>query len=96
MDPLFLPTKQAAAFFGVSAAVFRRIMEKHGLRPIDCGKGARGGLRWRTSELIRVADALHAETQAQGQGQKKRPRTKHSVVGKTADELFRELSAPMQ
>ena len=67
-------------------------------KPIDLGKGRGHGLRWRTSAVISVADALHAEAQ-QRTATPHRQRVAHPLRGRSVEELCAEFSrgaAPVQ
>ena len=100
MTPQFLRRKELGPFLGMTQAQALAILDAHGVRPVDLGKGRGHGLRWRTSAVIRVADALHAEAQAQP-STPHRPRISHHPVrGRTAEDLCAEFnrggSGPVQ
>lgn len=100
--PLFLTTKQAAEMMGIAQVAFQQVMRDHGIAPVDFGRGARRGLRWRTDECIRIADVLQAEANrnqqnARARGRRKSAlRTESPLWGKSVAQLFAELSAPTQ
>ena len=89
---LFLTTKQLAGLFNVSERRARQLVMEHGLKPVDLGRGRGNGLRWRTSAVINIADILHAEAQSQESRKLRQPRTVHSVLGKSAAELWAEFN----
>lgn len=91
MTPQFLRRKELGPFLGMTQAQAIAILDAHGVKPVDLGKGRGHGLRWRTTAVIRVADALHAEAQAQTP-KPHRPRTSHSVRGRSAEELRAEFN----
>ena len=99
MTPLLLTRKEVAATLGMTERQARAILAAHGVKPIDLGKGRGHGLRWRTSAVIAVADALHDAAQAQAD-KPRRPRKITPIRGRTAADLFAEFqgaaNAPVQ
>lgn len=91
MPPLFLRRKEIGPFLGMTQAQAIATLDAHGIKPVDLGKGRGHGLRWRTAAVIRVADALHAEAQAQAP-KPLRPRVTHPVRGRSAEELSAEFN----
>ena len=97
-QPLFLTRKEVAATLGMTERQARAILSAHGVKPIDLGKGRGHGLRWRTSAVIAVADALHDAAQAQADTPR-RPRKLSPLRGRTAADLFAEFqgaTTPLQ
>ena len=90
MTPLLLTRKEVAATLGMTERQARAILAAHGVKPIDLGKGRGHGLRWRTSAVIAVADALHDAAQAQAD-KPRRPRKLTPLRGRTAADLFAEF-----
>lgn len=90
-----LTKKDLAAFFKVSARSATAICKKHGVLPINVGLGKRALLRWRASEVIQMLGTLEASPQPPKDFIPRR-RTSKTVVGKSVDELLRELAAPIQ
>ena len=89
--PLLLTRSQIGAALNMSEGNARKTLEAHGVQPINLGRGRGNGLRWLTSAVIKVADILHAEAQAKS-GKRCRRIPVHSVVGKTAAQLFAEFN----
>jgi len=98
MTPQFLRRREIGPFLGMTQAQALAILDEHGVRPVDLGRGRGHGLRWRTTAVIRVADALHAEAQERT-AKPHRPRVTHPLRGRSAEELCAEFSrgaAPVQ
>lgn len=91
IQPLLLTRIQIGLALNMSESNARKTLEVHGIMPINLGRGRGNGLRWHTSAVIRVADILHAEAQAKG-GKKCRRTPAHTVVGKSAAQLFAEFN----
>ncbi len=89
--PLLLTRSQIAVALNMSESNARKTLEAHGIMPINLGRGRGNGLRWLTSAVIKVADILHAEAQAKS-GKRCRRAPAHSVVGKSAAQLFAEFN----
>ena len=89
--PLLLTRSQIAVALNVSEGNARKMLEAHGVLPINLGRGRGNGLRWLTSAVIKVADILHAEAQAKS-AKKCRRIPAHTLVGKTAAQLFAEFN----
>lgn len=91
LAPLFLTRSQIAQLLNMSESHAKKLLAEHGITPIDLGRGRGKGLRWRTAAVIELADILHTDAQA-----KKKPRrvksSGHSVLGKSASELFAEFN----
>ena len=91
MPALFLRKSELAGFLGITLNQAIAILEEHGVKPVDLGRGRGHGLRWRTSAVTKVADILHA--QAQEQSEKiRRSRIAHPLIGKSAAEIFADIS----
>lgn len=91
MTPQFLRRKELGPFLGMTQAQAIAILDAHGVKPVDLGKGRGHGLRWRTTAVIRVADALHTEAQAQ-KATPHRPHISHPLRGKSPEELCAEFN----
>lgn len=91
MTPQFLRRRELGQFLGMTLAQALAILDSHGVKPVDLGRGRGHGLRWRTTAVIRVADALHAEAQAQP-ARPRRPRISHPLRGRSAEELCAEFN----
>lgn len=91
IQPLLLTRSQIGIALNMSEGNAKRVLEKHGIMPIDLGKGRGNGLRWLTAAVIKVADILHAEAQAKSSKKCQRIPS-HTVVGKTAAQLFAEFN----
>lgn len=89
--PLLLTRSQIGVALNMSEGNARKMLEVHGVLPINLGRGRGNGLRWLTSAVIKVADILHAEAQAKS-GKRCRRIPEHSVVGKSAAQLFAEFN----
>ena len=61
--PLFLDRTALGKFLGIPPDTAIRLLKRYGCVPIDLGRGRGLGLRWRTSRVMEIADALHAEAQ---------------------------------
>ena len=98
-QPLFLTRQEVAATLGMTERQAREILSAHGVKPVDLGKGRGHGLRWRTSAVIAVADALHDAAQAHAD-KPRRPRKLTPLRGRSAADLFAEFqgaaNAPVQ
>lgn len=90
--PLYLTRKEIGAALAVSERKARAILEQHGVKPVDLGRGRGNGLRWRTSAVIQVADTLHAEAQQQKAKSARRPTKMRPIRGRSASELFAEFN----
>lgn len=89
--PLLLTRSQIGTMLSMSETNAKKILEAHGVQPINLGRGRGNGLRWLTTAVIKVADILHAEAQAKS-GKRCRRIPPHSVVGKSAAQLFAEFN----
>ena len=91
-EQLYLTRHEIGPALTVSERKARTILEQHGVKPVDLGRGRGNGLRWRTSAVIQVADTLHAEAQnRQAKNSSRLPR-KHPLLGRSAAEVFAEIS----
>ena len=63
---------------------------RHGVQPINVSASSRVRLRWRRSDIIKMLDDIQLENSLPDEFQTDCA-VKHSVIGKTVDELFREL-----
>ena len=91
MTALFLRKKEIAAALNMSQRQAVAILAAHGVKPVDLGKGRGHGLRWRTSAVKQVADALHAEAQA-AKAKRRSPGHGKPLQGRSAAELFAEFN----
>lgn len=96
MEEKLMTKAELAAFFQTSARSARAFCEKHGVSPINVGQGKIARLRWRASEVIQMLGTLEAKPCKPAKGIIPRRRGSKTVIGKSADELFRELAAPIQ
>ena len=71
---LLLTRKEACQLLNTGEKTALNILAKYGIHPIDLGKGRGNGLRWRTSEVIKLADILHTEAQKAINRRNKKPR----------------------
>lgn len=94
MEEKLLTKADLAAFFQTSAKAARQFCARHGIQPINVGNGRVARLRWRQSEIMQVLGTLNAKVEPKTII----PRTRSSktVLGKSVDDLMRELSAPVQ
>ena len=91
-EQLYLTRHEIGPALTVSERKARSILEQHGVKPVDLGRGRGNGLRWRTSAVIQVADTLHAEAQnRQAKSSSRLPR-KRPILGRSAAEIFAEIS----
>ena len=91
-EHLYLTRHEIGPALTVSERKARIILEQHGVKPVDLGRGRGNGLRWRTSAVIQVADTLHAEAQnRQAKNSSRLPR-KRPLLGRSAAEVFAEIS----
>ena len=91
-EHLYLTRHEIGPALTVSERKARSILEQHGVKPVDLGRGRGNGLRWRTSAVIQVADTLHAEAQnRQAKNSSRLPR-KRPLLGRSAAEVFAEIS----
>ena len=91
MPALFLRKSELADFLGITLNQAIAILEEHGVKPVDLGRGRGHGLRWRTSAVTRVADALHAQAQEQT-AKPHHSRVSRPLRGRSVDELFGEFN----
>ena len=96
MEEKLMTKKDLAAFFQISAASARKLCEKHGVLPINVGQGKIARLRWRASEVIQMLGTLEASTKPVAKEFIPRSRSSKTVVGKSVEQLLRELAAPIQ
>lgn len=89
--PLLLKRNEVASLLNIAPKKVARFLAAHGIQPIDLGPGRGNGLRWHSSAVIELADRLHTEAQAQAPKPRK-AFSPHSVIGKTAAELFAEFN----
>lgn len=88
--PLLIKRREIAALLNVNEKTAISILARHGVSPIDLGRGRGNGLRWRTSAVIAVADILHTEAQPK-KIQQRKTKNPFSVRGKSASELLAEF-----
>lgn len=68
----------------------KRIMDEHGVIPLDYGKGRSGGLRWLRESVNAVLHTMATQTAPKT----KRTRVRHhTVYGKTVDALLCEFNS---
>ena len=91
-EHLYLTRHKIGQVLTVSERKARTILEQHGVKPVDLGRGRGNGLRWRTSAVIQVADTLHAEAQQQNAKSARRPAKMRPIRGRSASELFAEFN----
>ena len=91
-EHLYLTRHEIGPALTVSERKARIILEQHGVKPVDLGRGRGNGLRWRTSAVIQVADTLHAEAQQQKAKSARRPAKMRHIRGRSASELFAEFN----
>ena len=92
-ERLYLTRHEIGPALTVSERKARIILEQHGVKPVDLGRGRGNGLRWRTSAVIQVADTLHAEAQQQKTKSARRPAKMRPISGRSASELFAEFNS---
>ena len=88
---LLLKTEEVCQCLNTGAKTALRLLTKHELFPIDLGKGRGNGLRWHYSEVIKLADILHAEAQPV-KVKRNRQSSQFKLTGKTAAELYAEFN----
>ncbi len=96
MEEKLLTKKDLAAFFQTSAKSARTLCEKHGVLPLNVGQGKITRLRWRASEVIQMLGTLEASPKPAPKEFIPRKRGGKTVIGKSVDDLMRELAAPIQ
>ena len=89
--PLFLRTKELKDVLGLPESRALALLEEHGIKPVDMGRGRCNGLRWRTSAVIHLADTLHAEAQST-ERQRRKKAASHPIRGRNAAELYAEFN----
>ena len=72
----------------------REFCERHGVLPINVGKGKRASLRWNRAEVMQMLSTLRAKEKPKDVVP--RSRSRNTVVGKSAATLYRELSNRLQ
>lgn len=94
MEEKLMTKHDLAAFFQTSAASARKFCHRHGIEPINIGNGRTTRLRWLKSDVIQMLGTLEAKAEPATVI----PRRKGSktVLGKSVDDLMRELCAPVQ
>ena len=88
---LLLTRKEVCQLLNTGETTALRLLAKYNIQPIDLGKGRGNGLRWRTSEVIKLADILHTEAQT-AKIRRYKKASPYNVLGKTASELFAEFN----
>jgi hypothetical protein len=68
----------------------REFCARHGVLPINVGKGKRASLRWSRSAVMQMLCTLQADA---GAPRRKAVRSKTNILGKTAASLHKELAA---
>ena len=96
IEEQLMTKKELAAFFQISIRSARALCEKHGVLPINIGQGKIARLRWRASEVIQMLGTLEASPKPATKEFIPRKRGSKTVVGKSVEELMRELAAPIQ
>ena len=91
-EHLYLTRHEIGQVLTVSERKARTILEQHGVKPVDLGRGRGNGLRWRTSAVIQVADTLHAEAQQQKAKSARMLTKMRPIRGRSASELFAEFN----
>lgn len=91
IQSLLLTRSEIASILNMSEGNAIKILAKHGVQPIDLGRGRGNGLRWHTSAVIEVADILHTKAQAKFNPKRKKF-SPYSVKGKSAKELLAEFN----
>ena len=91
-EQLYLTRHEIGPALTVSERKARTILEQHGVKPVDLGRGRGNGLRWRTSAVIQVADTLHAEAQQKKAKSTRRPTKTSPIRGRSAADLYAEFN----
>lgn len=89
--PLFLRTRDLKKILGIPETRALELLRKHGIKPVDMGRGRGNGLRWRTTSVIQLADTLHAEAQAISR-QTRLKSLPSPIGGKSASDLYAEFN----
>ena len=74
----------------------RDFCQRNGVLPINVGKGKIARLRWKASEVIQMLGTLEASNRPAPKDVIPRHRGSKTVIGKSVDQLMRELAAPVQ
>lgn len=88
-EHLYLTRHEIGPALTVSERKARTILEQHGVKPVDLGRGRGNGLRWRTSAVIQVADTLR---RSPATGDPARMLPECPIRGRSASELFAEFN----
>jgi hypothetical protein len=90
---MLLNKDQVAARLGTTAGIASRILSEHDVKPIDLGRGRGRGKRWYASAVDAVVYQMHEDAQGKKPSRRKVHVAPHLVLGKTARELYAELTS---
>lgn len=91
-----LTTEELGDFFRLSPQSARKLCIKHGVMPLNVGVGKIARLRWRRSEVIQMLGTLETKPQPASSEYIPRKRGSKTVLGKTVNQLMRELAESIQ
>ncbi len=95
MDAELIDLNSLAAMLSMGRRSARDFCQRHGVLPLNVGQGKIARLRWRRSEVIQMLGTLEASTRPAPDIIPRRRGSK-TVIGKSVEQLMRELAAPMQ
>ena len=90
--PMFLSKRQLQEYLGIPANKVISLLAKHGVHPIDLGKGRGYGLRWKTSAVTKILDAVCAEAQPAAKTPRRPKVPQHCLKDRSVDEVYADLS----
>ena len=90
---MLLTKDQIAERLGTTAGVASRILSEHGVKPVDLGRGRGCGKRWYASAVDAVIFRMHEDAQDKKPAPRRVQVRPHLVRGKSAKELYAELTA---
>lgn len=94
MEEKLLTKADLAAFFQTSAASARKFCAAHGVMPVNIGNGRVARLRWSRIAIMQMLGTLEAK--AEPKTIIPRRNGSKTVLGKSVDDLMRELATPVQ
>lgn len=92
MTAELLDKKALGAMLSMGGDEARELCHRHGVEPINVGLGKVARLRWMRSRVMEMLGTM----QADGKPARRKPSTKNTVVGKSMDQILRELACPVQ
>ena len=94
MDAQLLDIKDLAALLSMGRRSARELCRRHGVLPVNVGLGTTTRLRWHRDAVMQMLGTLKAK--AEPKEVVPRRRGCKTILGKSVDDLMRELASPVQ